>query len=182
MEFIKSVGPFGAVVFIFSIWLTYLFAPLSGSPFLLAGFYLFGSSVVFYHFIASIFAAITNFLVARIWGRSLVEKLAGTNNLEKIDNFTKDYGLRTLFVFRVFLGLFHDVISYAFGLTKVPFWPYLFASILGMIPGTAIWYYLSARINNALVFTVFTHIIAYLSLALYIIWIKMKKNEKRRSK
>ena len=35
-------------------------------------------------------------------------------------------------------------LNYAYGLTKVPFWKYFLASLVGMFPGTVMWVYLGA--------------------------------------
>lgn len=172
-EVIRNAGPFGIVVFIFLTWLTYVIAPISGSPFLFVGFYLFGQTVIFYSFIAAFIASITNFWIARIWGRTLVEKLVGIESLKKVDRLADSYGLQTLFFFRIFLGSFHDAVSYAFGLTKIRFTPYLIISTLGMVPGTFIWYLISLKVNNPLMFTVLSVVVAYICLILYLVWRKI---------
>lgn len=168
-EIIKNAGPWGVIVLILFFLLSNIVAPLSGSPFLYAGFYSYGQKVVFYAFIAAIIASIINFWIARIWGRPLVEKLAGKNGLSKIDSLTKNYGLQSLFIFRLFLKEFHDVISYAFGLSNLKFTPYFIVSSLGMIPATIVWYYISLQINNALAFTIISWLMAYASLTIYIL-------------
>ena len=175
---IEKAGPWGVIVLIFSLWITNVIAPLSGSPFLFVGFYSYGQMSVVYAFIAAVIASITNFWIARIWGRNLVIKLAGEKNLEKIDSLTKDYGLQTLFIFRVFLKEFHDVISYAFGLTNLKFKPYFLISTLGMIPATFIWYLISLKIRDPLTFTTVSWIFAYFSLIVYFAWIKLRKRKK----
>lgn len=179
---IKSSGVFGPILLILFFWTTNVIAPLSGSPFLFAGFFLFGQKVIIYSFIAALIASITNFWLARIWGRAIVIKLAGKDNLEKIDNLTENYGLLTLFIIRIFLGSFHDVISYVFGLTKMQFIPYIVISVLGTIPGTILWYYLTSKINNPLIFTLLTWAMTYVFLTIYISWIKITKREKKFSK
>lgn len=174
---IEKAGPWGVIILIFSLWITNVIAPLSGSPFLYAGFYSYGQMSVVYAFIAAVVASITNFWIARIWGRNLVAKLAGEKNLAKIDDLTKDYGLQTLFVFRLFLKEFHDVISYAFGLTNIKFKSYFLTSTLGMIPATFIWYLISLKIRDPLTFTTVSWLFAYFSLAAYFVWIKLKKRK-----
>jgi len=173
----KEAGPWGVIILIFFLWITNVIAPLSGSPFLFAGFYLYGQMSVLYAFIAAVIASITNFWIARIWGRKVVEKLAGQNSLKKIDTLTKNYGLQTLFVFRLFLKEFHDVISYAFGLTNLKFFHYFVVSTLGMIPTTLIWYLISFKIHDAVVFTAISWLIAYISLTVYILWVKFRKQK-----
>ncbi len=169
-EIVSSAGPFSVLVLIFLIWLTNIIAPLSAAPFLFAGFYLFGPTVVIYAYIAAFIASITNFWIARIWGRSLVERLAGQDSLKTIDKLTKNYGFQTLIITRIFLSQFYDVISYLFGLTSMRFTPYLIISTLGTIPGSVLWYFLSTKINNPLAFTVISITFSYSFLSIYIIW------------
>ena len=101
-----DAGSFGPLLLIVLLWLANFFAPLSGSPFLFAGFYLYGRQVVLYATVAAILASITNFLVAKKWGRLLVVRLVGEDALIKLDGLAKNYGLVTLFIFRVFLKEF----------------------------------------------------------------------------
>lgn len=173
----EQAGAWGVIILIFFLWITNVIAPLSGSPFLFAGFYLYGQTSVFYAFIAAVIASITNFWIARIWGRKIVEKLAGKDALKKIDGLTRNYGLQSLFVFRLFLKEFHDVISYAFGLTNLKFSRYFLVSTLGMIPATLVWYLISLKIHNAVTFTAISWLIAYISLTGYIFWIKLQKQK-----
>ena len=181
-EAIKTAGPLGPVLLILFIWLTNVVAPLSATPFYFVGYYLFGQTTVIYSFVATFIASITNFWIARIWGRKLVIKLAGEDSLQKIDRLTENYGTQTLFIIRVFLSQFYDVVSYVFGLTPMKFVPYLIISTLGTIPGTLLWYFLSTKVHNPLIFTILTLGIAYASLATYIVWLKVTKREKRFAK
>ena len=159
-----DAGSWGVVLLIFCLWITNVVAPLSGSPFLFAGFYLYGQISVFYAFIAAVIASISNFWIARIWGRGIVVKLAGEESLKKIDHLSKNYGVQTLFVFRLFLKEFHDVISYAYGLTNISFKDYFMVSTAGMIPATVVWYAISLTIRNPITFTIMSWLMAYISL------------------
>ncbi len=176
-EVIEEAGPWGVVLLIFCLWITNVAAPLSGSPFLFAGFYSYGQMSVVYAFIAAVIASATNFWIAKIWGRKLVTKLAGEENLDKLDNLTKDYGLQTLFIFRLFMKEFHDVISYAFGLTNLTFKSYFIVSTLGMVPATIIWYLIALKINDPITFTTVSWIFAYVSGGVYLLWFKLKKKK-----
>ncbi len=177
-DWIRNAGPFGPLLFIFLIWLTNICAPLSASPFLFAGFYLFGQMIVFYAFVAAIVASISNFWIAKIWGRSIVEKLAGKDSLGKVDKLADNYGYPSLFIFRVFLVQFHDVISYFFGLTDMKFTNYFTISTLGLIPGTLILYFISTQTHNPLSFTILNLVIACVSLSTYILIVKLKNKRK----
>ncbi len=47
-KIIMNAGPYGVVLFIFLTWLTNIIAPLSATPFMFAGFYMYGRTVIFY--------------------------------------------------------------------------------------------------------------------------------------
>lgn len=153
-ETIDEAGVFGPLVFIFISLLTYIIAPLSGAPILYVGFYAYGQSVIFLTTIAAFLSFNVNFWIARRWGRPVVEKLAGKENTDKISKLVKNYGLATLFLLRVFQGGIHDFVSYAVGLTSMDFRPYITVSSLALVPGTALWYYLSLRVSTPVAFTI----------------------------
>jgi uncharacterized membrane protein YdjX (TVP38/TMEM64 family) len=168
-----DAGPFGPLLLIFLFWLANFFAPLSGSPFLFAGYYLYGRQVVLYATIAAIIASATNFLVAKRWGRPLVVRLAGEEALLKVDKLANNYGLPTLLISRVFFKEIHDVVSYAFGLTALKFWQYFIVSTFGMIPPTILWYYLSGKLHNAVSFTLFSWVMVYVPIGVYLLYKKI---------
>lgn len=177
-QFIKGAGPLGILVFILLTWSTFVIAPLSGAPFLFAGYYLFGQNVIIYTTVAAWIASITNFLIAKRFGRRLVVKLAGPDGLKKVDELTIDYGLPALFITRICLVHFHDVVSYAFGLTRLKFVPYIAVSTLGLIPGTVIWYFLSSKVHDPIRFFGLSLILGYIFLSLYLIGRKLTKKKK----
>lgn len=168
-EFIDKAGPYGVIVFILLTWLTYILAPLGGTPFLYAGFYLYGQKVVIFTFMAAIMASISNYWVAKKWGRKLVIRLVGENDFNKVDEITRRYGLTSLFIFRICMGQFHDILSYLYGLTNIKFWPYLLVSTAGMIPSSILMYYLSAKMKNPLIFLIINVSIAYVFFSIYIL-------------
>ena len=174
-ENVKSAGSFGIVLLIFFIWLTNIFAPLGAAPFIYAGFYLYGPTVTIYSYTAAFIASITNFWIARLWGQSIVVRLVGKENLEKVNGFAENHGLKTLFISRIFLGQFHDIVSYLFGLTNVKFYPYIIVSTLGTIPGSLLWFFIATKTNNPVTFMTATVIITYGFLASYIFWLKITK-------
>lgn len=153
---INEAGPMAPIVFILLSLLTYIIAPLSGTPVLFVGYYAFGQNVVFYAAIAAFIASITNFWIARRFGRSFVEKMVGKNQMHRVDAFTQNYGLFALFISRIFLKGLHDVVSYTAGLTSVPFLRYLIVSTAGGIPGVMIWYFLSTLVDDPTSFTLLT--------------------------
>lgn len=179
-EVILRAGPYGVIVFILLTLLTYIFAPVSGSPFLFAGFFAFGPKAVLYTAVAIAVSVITNFWIARIWGRTLVEKLAGKKNLQKVDIFIHRHTLSTLILSRLLLNAFHDGVSYTFGLTSIRFKPYFTVSILAMIPNIIFWYLVSLKITSPLTYTLLHILAAYILLAFYLIWLFITASPKLR--
>jgi len=150
---LNQAGLLAPLVFIFLALPAYIIAPLSNAPLLWAGFYAFGANVVFLFTIASVIGLVINFWIARRWGRTIIKKFVGSQNMERIDKLTENYGLLMLFFLRVFQGGISDFVSYAAGLTSMRFPQYLIISLLGLIPGTIIWYLGASQIENPAVFT-----------------------------
>lgn len=166
---IKSAGPLAPVIFILLMLLTYILAPISGSPLLFAGFYAFGEKVVFLTVVAAFIASVVNFWVARRFGRPLVEKLVGKDSIHKIDKLTANYGLVTLAVFRFFQGGIHDFVSYAAGLTSMRFSSYFLVSTIIMIPGTSLWYLLASQVGTPAEFTILSFLQATVLSTIFIL-------------
>lgn len=167
-------GFWGPVIYVFLAFLTNVIAPLSATPLIFAGFYVFGSNVVFLMVIADFFASITNFWIARRWGRLLVKKFVGKDNIKRIDKFTQDYGLLTLLFLRIFQGGVADFVSYAAGLTSMQFIPYFIISIAGMIPRTALWYFVSIQTTNPLIFISLTYLIIIVFSGVFLIGLSVR--------
>lgn len=177
-SFISNFGIMSPIVFIFVVLLTHIFAPLSGTPFTFVGFLLFGQWAILYITIARIISSFTNFFIAKKWGRPLISKLIGQGNFNKIDKLAQNYGLGLLFILRVFEGGSEDYISYAAGLTKIKFTPYIIVSLIGMIPGTILWYFLSKYVSTPLEFTLITLGMGFVFTVVFITSIFIKKKLK----
>jgi len=172
---IIEAGPLAPIVYIFISLLTYIIAPLSGTPVAFVGFHIFGSDVVIFHTISAFISFSINFGIARIWGRGLVEKIAGKESTGKIDNFINKKGYLSLFIIRVFLATYHDFISYAYGLTNIKYFPYIIISTIGLIPGYIIWYWIAQQSSSALTFTIHTFVVCGVFIGIYWVWTKYFK-------
>jgi uncharacterized membrane protein YdjX (TVP38/TMEM64 family) len=154
--FMGGAGPLGPIVLTVAILATYILAPLSSSPLLIAGYYGFGRDVVWCVVTAAWLAAVVNFWIARRLGRAAVVRIVGETNMRRVDAVTGRYGLWMLFVLRISQGGVHDFVSYAAGLTSMRFRPYLAVTTLGMAPGTIAWYALASWVDDPLAFTALT--------------------------
>jgi len=175
VNFVQSAGSLGPFVLIGLFWLANFFAPLSGSPFLFAGFNFYGTDTVIYASISSILASISNFLVAKKWGRPLVAKLAGAEALEKADKFVNHKSVWMIVIVRIVFREAHDVISYAFGLTPLSFRQYFPYSTLGLLTASLLWFLVVSWVDNAYLFTIVSWILFYIPVAGYAVYLVVKR-------
>lgn len=147
-DFIGQFGPWGPIAFILLAQIPYIIAPINGIPFLIAGYYLFGVNMIFLMYPTALLGFSINFYISRRWGRPLLSKFLDDGSLEKIDKLAKKHGVLTLIAFRIFQGGLGDYVSYAYGLTRVPFKQYFLVSALAIIPGQVVWYYFAKKTNN----------------------------------
>lgn len=143
--FLQKFGPWTPLMYILLHQISYVFAPISGFPFLLVGYSLFGEKVVIYSYLVVLLGSAINFGLAKKWGRPLVSKMVGEKPIKKIDELTKTYGLTLLIALRVLHGGISDYVSYAYGLTNMKFSTFYITSALATIPGQLIWYYVAVK-------------------------------------
>ncbi len=176
---VEKAGVWGPVVIALLMASTFIVAPLSSMPFLIAGYLVFGQNILIYHYLAATLAAAVNFWIARLWGRRIVTKMVGEKDMEKIDRFIEKQSLKNLILLRVFQFQMHDVISYAFGLTEINFVPYFLASIIGPLPWLAVWYLFVTNSIHGLKDYLFWFSLSYLPFwiisVLLVIWWRQKQ-------
>jgi uncharacterized membrane protein YdjX (TVP38/TMEM64 family) len=126
-----------------------LFMP--GLPITLAGGVLFGPiwGVVYTAFGSTLGAGLV-FLAARYLARDWVAgKLAGTR-LMSLDAKVARHGWKIVAFTRLVPVFSFSLLNYAFGLTRVAFWPYLAATFVCMLPSTIAYVYFSSNILELL--------------------------------
>src|SRR6266487_5752810 len=90
------------------------------------------------------------FLIARFIARDKVEVIARRNEkFAKIDNAIGEQGAKLIFLLRLSPVIPFNLSNYFYGLTGVKFWPYVFASWSGMIPGTFLYVYIGTAGKGA---------------------------------
>jgi uncharacterized membrane protein YdjX (TVP38/TMEM64 family) len=120
---------------------------LPGLPITLAGGVLFGPFWgVVYVAIGSTLGAALVFLVARYLARDWVAaKLAGTR-LVSLDEKVARQGWKIVAFTRLIPIFSFSLLNYAFGLTRISFWPYLAATFVCMLPSTIAFVYFSSNL------------------------------------
>ncbi|SEM65031.1 Uncharacterized membrane protein YdjX, TVP38/TMEM64 family, SNARE-associated domain [Syntrophus gentianae] len=117
------------------------------------------------------------FYLSRIFGRPLVEKLAGAHSLELADKFFEKYGKHAIVIARLLPFVPFDPISYGAGLTGMSFRGFFVATGIGQLPATIVYSYLgqSASGTVKVLFFVFAVVTS-----LVIISAALKKRFERR--
>ena len=92
--------------------------------------------------IGTALGAAVNFLVSRyVARRPLARRLEKNEKFRLIDAAVGKEGWKIVFLLR-FVPMPFGLANYAYGLTAIPFWPYLLASIVAIIPANTLLVYL----------------------------------------
>ncbi len=118
---------------------------------------------VLYIIVGATAAAVTGYVMARLFGRSVlnVDRYPWS---EKLFTQMEQRGFLYVFVLRLIPLVSFDLLSYAAGIAKVRFRLFLFATVLGMIPGTLAYSFLGASLASGSVTTVFIAALVFVSL------------------
>ncbi len=136
-EAIASAGPLAPLIYILIKILTFVVAPLSAGPLQLSSGVLFGLIPgALYTLLAETIGGSINFWLARRFGRPVVERLVGKDDMPRIDRFVKQIvDWKTLLYGRFFLFAIYDFISYAVGFSELKYRTYLIISLIaGILP------------------------------------------------
>jgi uncharacterized membrane protein YdjX (TVP38/TMEM64 family) len=136
-EWVRSLGFWGPAVFVL-IYIIVVIAALPGTALTLMSGAMFGSVTgIISSSLGATLGAGASFLIARYFARESVAKWVSKHKkFKKIDDLTATRG-PVIVAFTRLVPLFpFNVFNYAFGLTRVGFWPYLFWSWLCMLPVT----------------------------------------------
>jgi len=150
VRYIDSKGPLSALVFITIFALKPFFLVLPSAMISVVGGILFGPvkglllSVVGFYLSGTIAYWISRFL-----GRSFVEKLLGKRALA-LDNNLETSGFKILLLLRLPPVLPYDPLSYACGLTKIKYWDFILASVIGILPETTCYSFLGRNMFKPL--------------------------------
>jgi len=135
---IEGYGALAPAVFIGGYILAVVFF-VPGLPITVLGGVVFGPirGTVYVWIAASIGAALA-FLVARYAVRGTVEGwVRASPRLARIDEKVAEHGWRIVMLTRLVPLFPFNLQNYAYGITRIGFWPYAITSSLCMIPGTA---------------------------------------------
>lgn len=138
-DWIGSLGPLGPLVFAL-IYVAATVAAIPGSALGVAAGALFGAVLgVAVVSLASTLGAALAFLIARYFARDAVVRwLSGNDQFRRLDRLTAEHGAIIVALTRLVPIFPFNLLNYGFGLTRVPFWTYVWWSWLCMLPGTVL--------------------------------------------
>ena len=144
-DWIRQFGFTGAVIFI-AVYAMAAVLFLPGSVFTIAAGLVYGM-------VAGTAVALTGatigaslaFLAGRHLFRARIEKYAsGNERLAAIDQAIGLQGWKIVGLLRLSPLIPYNASNYFYGITSIGFWPYLLASLFGMLPGAFLYAYLGA--------------------------------------
>lgn len=143
LEWIKGLGPAGAMFYVLLYVLVCVFV-LPGSILTLGAGAIYGLPLGFaLTSVGSTLGAAAAFIIGRYFARdAVVKKIEGNATFEAIDEAVAQQGWRIVFLTRLTPALPFNLQNYGYGLTNIPFFHYVLASWLGMMPATVLYVYL----------------------------------------
>ena len=139
-HWIQGWGVLGPLVFIV-VYMVAAVAVIPGSALTIAAGALFGAGlgIVVVSLGATLGAGLA-FLVSRYFAREAVVAWLGEKaQFQRLDRLTADHGAIIVALTRLTPIIPYNLLNYAFGLTQVPFWTYVFWTWLCMLPATVLY-------------------------------------------
>lgn len=145
LTWIHGLGPVAPLVFLL-IYIVACVLLLPGSVLTLGAGAVFGvASGIVIVWISAILGATAAFLVGRYLVRDWVaRKIAANPKLQALDTTVTREGWKIVALMRLSPVIPFNLLNYAFGATRVSLRDYVFASAVGMLPGTAMYTYLGS--------------------------------------
>lgn len=113
-----------------------------------------------YLVIGTAFGAALCFGVARLLGPQRLRRYRPTwMPLEQLDNQAAQHGFRTILILRLTPVFPWDAVSFLAGLSRVRFWPYVAATVVGSVPGAVAFSYFGNAMFQSLSMTVVVAVI-----------------------
>lgn len=139
-DYIEELGVAGIFVFV-AAYIVGVVAVIPSSAMTLIAGALFGPVLgIVLVSVASTVGACIAFLIARYFARAAVSShLNKSERFRRLDQLTESHGSMIVALTRLVPILPFNLLNYAFGLTRVPFWTYLFWSWVCMLPATAMY-------------------------------------------
>ncbi len=139
-EWIAGMGTRGMAVYV-GLYIVAVVAAVPGLPISIAGAAIFGAlKGVILVSIGATLGASAAFLISRYLARDAVSRwLSGNEKFQRLDRLTEQHGAVIVAITRLVPLFPFNLLNYGYGLTRIPFWTYVFWSWLCMLPGTIVY-------------------------------------------
>ncbi len=145
--YIRSFGIYAALISFTLMLMQAIIPPLPASIITLANAAVFGASLGgLLSFVSLLAGATFCFSISRILGRDVAVKFTGEKALKKLDDFFLKYGKYAILIARLFPFISFDLVSYATGLTSIPFLTFIAATAIGQTPSVLVYSYAGSSI------------------------------------
>lgn len=146
-KYVSSYGEFAPIIYI----IMFALVPLTLFPdsiLAIGGGLIFGLTKGYiYTLIGALLGASLSFYISRKLGRNFVKKLT-KEKLDTIEKMINDKGFFVVLILRLVPLFPFDIISYGAGLTSIKFRDFIFATIIGTIPGILVFTNIGAQSVN----------------------------------
>ncbi len=139
-EWIAGMGSRGMAVYV-GFYIIAVVAAVPGLPISIAAAALFGAlQGVILVSIGSTLGASLAFLISRYLARDAVNRwLSANEKFQRLNRLTEEHGAIIVAITRLVPLFPFNLLNYGYGLTRIPFWTYVFWSWLCMLPGTIVY-------------------------------------------
>lgn len=133
VQYMKKFGIFACLFFILIQIVQVVFPVIPGGASCLAGVLAFGPVLGFiYNYIGLAIGSLIAFLLSRIYGIKMVEKLFPEETINKYLKYIQNNRFPTIFFWGIFLpGLPDDLLCYIAGLSKMSLKTFIFIILIG---------------------------------------------------
>ena len=148
--YIRSFGPYAVAVSFFLMVFQSVAAPLPAFLITFANAAIWGwwrGAILSWS--SAMAGAILCFMIARIAGRDVVEKLTTKFAMDSIEQYFERYGKHTSLICRLLPFVSFDFVSYAAGLTSMSMTAFLIATGIGQLPATIVYSYVGGMLTGS---------------------------------
>jgi len=140
-HWLLGLGAWGVVIFTL-ILIVATFLPMPDWPLPIVAGYVFGVWAFLLVYVGIAIPSMLAFLAARHLARDRIKSfLARRAKYQVIDKVVAREGWKVVMLLRLSPVVPFNLQNYALGVTAIPFWPYVGATLAGIIPGIAIYVY-----------------------------------------
>jgi uncharacterized membrane protein YdjX (TVP38/TMEM64 family) len=136
---LAGFGVLAPLVYTTAHMIQVIFMAIPGYAMAVVGGYLFGAVWgTAYTMVGVTLGSVIAFLIARRYGRPVVERMLTEDAVDRFGTFTEEAGVPSLFIFVLVPVLPEDVISFVAGLAHFRLWVFAVVMFLGRLPAAAV--------------------------------------------